>query len=68
MKVKKYRVSLMTEEFGCPWCGCPVYVGDYAYRVVGGDYYCSEACGILGDHTKDLNPRPINEITKKEET
>lgn len=49
MKVKRYKISLHTEEFGCPWCGCPVYVGDYAYRVEEGDmrdYYCSKHCGV----------------------
>jgi hypothetical protein len=41
----RYQLRHHSEEFGCPWCGAPVYVGDSAYQC-GPDEtpYCSQRC------------------------
>ena len=39
----RYRISHHTEEATCEWCGCPLYVGDWAYEYVL-SVYCSKVC------------------------
>ena len=39
----RYRINHHTFEATCGWCGCPLYVGDWAFEYVGG-VYCSKTC------------------------
>lgn len=39
-----YRIKRTTEEFGCPNCGSPSYVGDTAFLSNNGVPFCSKAC------------------------
>jgi hypothetical protein len=39
----RYRLTHHSEEFACPTCGAPVYVGDTAWDD-DGDCYCSAHC------------------------
>lgn len=43
----RYKVKDLSEEFACPVCGAPVYIGETAYQDgEGGDCYCSLYCCI----------------------
>lgn len=40
---ERYRISNHREECQCWQCGCPLYVGDFAYEYVNA-VYCSLTC------------------------
>jgi hypothetical protein len=40
---EKYRVSHISEEGSCGFCGCPLYVGDDSFDYVG-EMFCSIYC------------------------
>ena len=45
VKGTAYQVWHHSEEFGCPWCGAPVYVGERAFQAPdAGQVYCSRGC------------------------
>jgi len=39
----RYRIRHHTEETICSHCGCPLYVGDFAFEYAG-EAYCSPRC------------------------
>ena len=45
----RYRLTHHAEEFGCPTCGAPVYVGDVAIEEPDGPY-CSWYCAGADPH------------------
>lgn len=47
----RYLVKHHSEEFGCPYCGQPVYVGDRAYQAgPDAEPYCSRKCSESDSH------------------
>ncbi|MBF0244753.1 MAG: hypothetical protein HQL31_05725 [Planctomycetes bacterium] len=43
--IKSYRLSKIVEEFDCPCCGYPLYVGDMAVEYHG-ECFCSKVCAL----------------------
>lgn len=60
-----------SEEFGCPYCGAPVYVGDHAYQAgPDAEPYCSKKCSESdsygGGLTAALNREAIQTFEERE--
>lgn len=51
-----FKVRHHTEEFQCPECGRPVYVGDTAYEDEDGEIFCCKGCAT--GHGYEDNPGP----------
>jgi hypothetical protein len=49
----RYRVTCRSEEFDCPTCGAPIYVGDTAWEDDGVPY-CSAYCAGADPRTNQL--------------
>ena len=57
---KKFTIANNQEEFDCPTCGCPMYVGDRAVLVQADELEreyvtCSVACPgtVLREHERE---------------
>ena len=45
--LRRYTIEHHTEEAVCGYCGCPLYVGDFAWMDRhGGPVVCSTQCGV----------------------
>ena len=51
--VNSYRLCSHVEEFHCPECGAPVYVGEHAVEHEG-DCFCSRHCAVKPESTPPL--------------
>ena len=40
---ERYRIRRHTEECSCDYCGCPLFVGEFAYNYVNSPF-CSITC------------------------
>lgn len=60
----RYRLTCGQEEFDCPTCGAPVYVGDTAWQEGGDNPFCSAYCAgydpRVNQHDTRPNAKPIN--------
>ena len=52
-RIEKYRITDISQECGCPECGCLSFVDDFAFEVLDVECaiesgYCSRTCASLG--------------------
>jgi len=51
---KKFTIANNQEEFDCPTCGCPMYVGDGAVLVQSDELECEYVTCSLSCHRREL--------------
>ena len=53
-RYKRFTISSNQEEFDCPTCGCPMYVGDRAVLVHSDDLECEYVTCSVTCHEREL--------------
>ena len=59
---KRFTIANNQEEFDCPTCGCPMYVGERAVLVQSDKLECEYVTCSLSCHTVEIRDHEQREL------